>query len=320
MFNFQCSIKRTAMKKILSLLTIITIISIHSHSQGCSDAGFCSIHAIKNNTAASAEKDGNNNDISIGFSFGKGERSTSVYSPYIEYTRSLTEKTSVTGKISFAAVTGELANTTGLGDLFLSVNHAIDHNKKWQKSFVLGLKIPFDQADIVRKGIHLPMPYQTSLGTTDLVLGVSYIRKAFGATLAVQQPLKKMNGNRFLPSDYPTVPLAGAYLPTNYFERKGDALLRLSYNFDLKSKFSIRPSLLGIYHLGNDNYLDADKMQMEIPKSSGLTLNANVFLGYKLASASALELTLGTPFVVRTNRPDGLTRSFVAAVEYKFSF
>lgn len=320
MFNFQCSIKRATMKQILLLFTIVTIISVQSRSQGCSDAGFCSIHAIKNNTAAPVEKDDNNNDIAIGFSFGKGERNTSVYTPYVEYTRSITEKTSVTGKISFAAVTGELANTKGPGDLFISVNHAIDHNKKWQKSFVMGLKIPFDEADIVEKGIHLPMPYQTSLGTTDLVLGVSYIRKAFGATAALQQPLKKTNGNRFLPSDYPSLPLAGAYIPTNSFERKGDVLLRLSYNFNLPSKFSIRPSLLGIYHLGNDSYLDANKMRVEIPKSNGLTLNANLFVDYKLAATSALELTLGTPFVVRTNRPDGLTRSFVAAVEYRFSF
>jgi len=308
------------MKKIILLVILAAIISVKPYAQGCSDAGFCSIHAIKNNTATSIEKDENNNDIAIGFSFGKGERSTSVYTPYIEYTRSITAQTSVTGKLSFSAVTGELANTSGPGDLFLSVNHAIDHKKKWQKSFILGLKIPFDKADIVKKAIHLPMPYQTSLGTTDLVLGLSYIRNAFGATAALQQPLKKMNGNRFLPSDYPSVPLAAAYLPTNYFERKGDALLRFSYNFDLKSKFSIRPSLLGIYHLGNDSYLDGNKMRMEIPKSSGLTLNANVFVDYKLTETSALELTLGTPFVVRTNRPDGLTRSFVAAVEYKFSF
>lgn len=95
---------------------------------------------------------------------------------------------------------------------FVSVNHAIDSKRKWQKSFVVGLKVPFDEADIVKNGIHLPMPYQTSLGTTDLVLGFSYIRKSFGATLALQQPLKKMNGNRFLPVDYPAASLAAQYL------------------------------------------------------------------------------------------------------------
>lgn len=309
------------MKKIFSFVVVVLGVIAETNGQGCSDAGVCTIHSIKNNTSGSAEKDDNDNDIAIGFAFGKGERSTSVYTPYIEYTRSITDQTSVTGKISFSAVSGELANTTGLSDLFVSANHAIDKKKKWQKSFVVGLKIPFDQADIVKKGIHLPMPYQTSLGTTDLVFGLSYIRKSFGATLALQQPLKKMNGNRFLPVDYPAEPLATKYLPTNLFERKGDALLRFSYNFDLnQSKFSVRPSLLGIYHLGNDSYADMNKMRMEIEKSSGLTLNGNLFVGYQLNKTSALELSAGAPFVVRTSRPDGLTRSFVASVEYKFSF
>jgi len=309
------------MRKVFPFVLLVLVTGSKLNGQGCSDAGVCTIHSIKNNTSGSAEKDDKDNDIAIGFAFGKGERSTSVYTPYVEYTRSITNQTSVTGKISFSAVSGELANTTGLGDLFVSANHAIDNKKKWQKSFVVGLKIPFDQADIVKKGIHLPMPYQTSLGTTDLVLGLSYIRKSFGATLALQQPLKKMNGNRFLSVDYPAEPLAPKYLPTNLFERKGDALLRFSYNFDLnQSKFSVRPSLLGIYHLGNDSYADMNKMRMEIEKSSGLTLNGNVFVGYRLNKTSALELSAGAPFVVRTNRPDGLTRSFVASVEYKFSF
>ena len=309
------------MKKIIVIAVVLLALSVNARSQGCSDAGVCTIHSFKNNTGKFEENNKNNNEVVVGFAFGKGERSTSNYTSYVEYTRSLSDKTSVTGKISFSAISGELANTNGLGDLFLSLNHTFDIKKKWQKSLVIGLKIPFDQADIVEKGIHLPMPYQTSLGTTDLVVGLSYIRKSFGATLALQQPLKKMNGNRFLPIDYPAEPLAAKYLPTNLFERKGDAFLRFSYNFDLNnSRFSLRPSLLGIYHLGNDSYQDMNKMRIEIEKSSGPTLNANVFVGYKLASNSALELSVGAPFVVRTNRPDGLTRSFVASVEYKFNF
>ena len=290
------------MKKVILLLGVATIFFVKSHAQGCSDAGFCSIHSIKNNTTASIKD--NKNDVAIGFSFGKGERSTSVYTPYVEYTRNITNQTAVTAKLNFSAITGELANTIGMGDLL----------------FVVGLKIPFNKADIVKNGIHLPMPYQTSLGTTDLVFGLSFTRNEFGATLAWQQPLTGMNGNRFLPGDYPDEPLAAEYLPTNYLERKADALLRLSYNIDLTTKLSIRPSLLTIYHAGNDSYLDNNKMRIEIEKSSGPTLNANIFVDYRLSGTRGLELTLGTPFVVRTNRPDGLTRSFVAALEYKFIF
>mgnify|MGYP001793178995 CR=1 FL=1 len=114
--------------------------------------------------------------------------------------------------------------------------------------------------------------------------------------------------------------LSAKYLPSNKFTRKGDALLCFSYNFDLDKKFSIRPSLLSIYHEANDTYLDATNVRREILKSNGLTVNANVFVDYKVNSKSGFELSLGTPFIIRTNRPDGLTRSFVTVLEYKFSF
>lgn len=308
------------MKKWALAGMVLSIAFTNSSAQGCSDAGVCTIHSFKNNTEKNTEENKNNNEVVAGFAFGKGERSVSYYTSYIEYTRSLNERTSVTGKIVYSAINGELARTAGLGDLFLSVNHAFAVNKKWKRSFVAGLKIPFDEADIVKDGIHLPMPYQTSLGTTDLVLGLNMARNSFGATLALQQPLHKSNGNKFLPEDYPAEPLTYRYLPTNSFERKGDLLLRLSYNLFGDKKVSLRPSLLSIYHLGDDSYRDRNKIRREIERSGGLTLNANVFVDFHLSRTSAFELSLGTPFVVRTNRPDGLTRSFVGSLEYKFSF
>lgn len=304
-----------------SLVLVASVFAISNiHAQGCSDAGVCSIHSIKNNTEGNSGDDNGKNEIGVGISFGKGERSVSYYTPYVEYTRSLSNQTSVTGRLGYSAISGELANTTGFNDLFLSVNHAYGVKGKWKKSFVVGLKIPFDKADIIEDGIHLPMPYQTSLGTTDIVLGLNFIRKSFGATVALQQPLTSANGNRFLPGDYPATPLTLEYLPSNRFIRKGDVLLRTSYNFDIDKKFSIRPSLLGIYHINNDSYEDLNKARRLIYNSDGLTLNGNLFFDYKLNGGSSFELSVGTPFIIRDKRPDGLTRSFVAALEYHFSF
>ena len=311
------------MKKVFSVfcLSTISFLSMNKiNAQGCSDAGVCTLHSIKNNAEAHESKKGKKNDLTIGFAYGKGERSTNNYTSYLEYTRSLSKKTSVTGKLGYSFINGELANTKGWSDLFLSVNHAINTKRKWKKSFVVGLKIPFDGADIVEKGIHLPMPYQTSLGTTDLVLAINYNRKSFGATLALQQPLKSMNENKFLPGDYPSVPLALKYWPTNEFSRKGDIVGRVSYSFKTGERFYIRPSLLGIYHTGKDTYLDDAKNRRPIYNSTGLTLNGNVFFDYRLKKGNAFELSLGTPFIVRDQRPDGLTRKFVASLEYQFNF
>jgi hypothetical protein len=307
-------------KVLVSAIVSFTVLINTAMSQGCSDAGVCTIHSIKNNAEAHETKKGVKNDLSIGFAFGKGERSTANYTGYLEYTRSLSAKTSLTGKLCYNAINGELASTSGPGDLFLSINHAFDTKRKWKKSLVLGIKLPFDEADIVKKGIHLPMPYQTSLGTTDLVLAINYNRKNFGGTLALQQPLKAKNGNKFLPGDYPATPLTLNYWPTNQFIRKGDLVARASYSFKTGERFSIRPSLLGIYHLANDTYLDNAKVRRPVYNSTGLTLNGNIFLDYRLKNGSGFELSVGTPFVVRDQRPDGLTRKFVASIEYQFSF
>lgn len=308
------------MKKLFLLALIFFAVIKNTNAQGCSDAGVCTIHSIKNNTATERENDSAKNEFVIGFNFGKGEKSISYYTTEIEYTRSIFNHTSLTGKIGYAFISGELANTSGLTDLFLSVNHAFDTKSNWQKSFVIGLKLPFDKANITKKNIHLPMPYQTSLGTTDLVLGLNFIHQSFGATIAVQQPLKPINGNNFLPGDYPGNSIAAGYLPTNKFSRKGDVLLRLSYNFDLDKKLSIRPSFLSIYHEANDTYLDENKVRKEIAHSQGVTINGNIFFGYEFTKTSGLELSLGAPFVIRDKRPDGLTRHFVAALNYKFIF
>ena len=184
----------------------------------------------------------------------------------------------------------------------------------------MGVKLPFDRADIVKNGIHLPMPYQTSLGTVDLVLALNYSLKSFGVTLALQQPLKARNENKFLPGDYPATPITLKYWPSNEFERKGDVVGRVSYRFKTGERFSIRPGLLGIYHLGNDSYVDNNKNRRPIYNSSGLTLNGNVFLDYRLKNGNGFELSLGTPLIVRDQRPDGLTRKIVATIEYQFSY
>ncbi|MGB0979193.1 MAG: hypothetical protein ACPGVV_07335, partial [Croceimicrobium sp.] len=75
-----------------------------------------------------------------------------------------------------------------------------------------------------------------------------------------------------------------------------------------------------IYHLANDRYTNALDQVLEIENSQGLTLNANLYLDYKLSPISWLQLNAGFPFLVREARPDGLTRSMIANLEYRISF
>lgn len=308
------------MKKLIPVIAAILMLSQSASAQGCSDAGVCTLHSLKNNTGTGTHTEKTKNSLVLGAGYGRGERSTDNYTGYLEYTRYFASGTSLTGKVNYNLISGELARTSGPGDIFLSVNQRFAKKAKWQKSAVAGIKIPLHSSDRVKNGIRLPMPYQTSLGTYDLVLALNVNRKSFGATLALQQPLSSVNRNMFLPGDYPGVPLTTEYWPTNRFSRKGDLVGRVSYEIKTKSRFTIRPGLLGIYHLGNDTYVDNSNKRRPIYNSTGLTLNGNVFFGYRFKSGNGIELSLGTPFVVRDQRPDGLTRSFVASLEYQFSF
>jgi hypothetical protein len=163
------------------------------------------------------------------------------------------------------------------------------------------------------------MDYQSSLGTFDLIVGASGMVSGISLSLALQQPLSK-NENTFNPALYPAASPLREFPNTRNFVRSGDILLRAAYPIALGDKFKVTPGLLPIYHLSNDKYTDTDGVQKEITGSQGLTLNTNVFLDYGFSDKSFIQLGLGMPLVVRETRPDGLTRAFVASLEFTRRF
>jgi hypothetical protein len=63
-----------------------------------------------------------------------------------------------------------------------------------------------------------------------------------------------------------------------------------------------------------------DGAYQEIEGSDGLTLNATCHFLLSVGEKSKLSFNIGFPLIVREARPDGLTRSFVAGVEYGVMF
>jgi hypothetical protein len=162
------------------------------------------------------------------------------------------------------------------------------------------------------------MDYQASLGTIDLIFGVGFQIKKIQLAAAIQQPITQ-NSNTFAPNTLSTIGFT-EFQNTNQFKRSGDVLIRISYPFTLKERLMITPSLLPIYHLANDKYTDFTNIQREIIGSQGLTLNGNLYFDYKLNDKNTIQLNTGMPFIVRKSRPDGLTRSFIMNLEYRFNF
>jgi hypothetical protein len=87
-------------------------------------------------------------------------------------------------------------------------------------------------------------------------------------------------------------------------------------------KLSVNPGLLGIYHLAEDTYIDANigNNPIGIKGSKGLTLNATIVAMWRVSDTMNIGFSAGTPLVFREVRPDGLTRKFVFAPEVSFKF
>jgi hypothetical protein len=206
-------------------------------------------------------------------------------------------------------------NTFGFSDFYVYSGYAITK----QLNFTGGIKIPLTNGNTQQNGLSLPMDYQSSLGTFDVIGGISYTVKKLNISAAVQQPLTQ-NDNAFR-SDNPASSSAFAnFQTTNQFKRSADLLLRISYPFEIGKYLRITSSILPIYHTKNDRYTDNMNVEREIIGSRGLTLNGNLFFDIQLHSKHAIQFSLARPFIVRDARPDGLTRSFIAALEYHVRF
>lgn len=298
----------------LFLFLFSTLSTQFTFGQGCSDAGFCTIDSFKPNDSNSSSVH-THNQAKVGAFLGKAERSIMAYGSYIEYSRQINNNLSLDFKLTSLGFNGNNITTFGVSDIFAIANY----RTKTKLSLTLGLKAPLNNGNAKRDNLPLPMDYQTSLGTFDLIFGVGYHINKLQLNVALQQPLTQ-NDNTFLNSDYPQNSYLHSFQSTNNFKRNGDLLLRISYPLQLSSKTRLTPSLLPIYHLANDKYTNENNMKVVIKGSEGLTLNGNIYLDYLLNNKNSIQLNIGAPFMYRDTRPDGLTRKFIANLEYRVRF
>ncbi|WP_136668047.1 hypothetical protein [Flavobacterium sp. H122] len=280
-------------------------------AQGCSDAGFCSVGNTFKTTNTQLK-----NQIEVGGVYGLGEEDVTVFSPYVIYTRSFSEKFALNGKFTGNVANGSFGTRSNVGDIFVTGNYKFNPNAsnlKW--SGILGIKIPLTAGNDKINTISLPMPYQSSLGTFDIIGGLEASVKKWNFNVVAQIPLND-NKNSYLTALSPT----DAFDSTNLFHRQPDVLFRSTYTVLLASeKLTLKPNVLFIYHLGNDSYVNQFGNSVTIDNSEGLTINGNLIANYKIGENSSIETSLAAPFVVREVRPDGLTRSFTVGLSFKQS-
>ncbi len=309
------------MKQFLGCL-LLFFYSQFLSAQGCSDAGFCTMGAMKPNQRLSknnlrlrsvelTEYYGNQRNLQVNF-----------LSHILDLNVGLKKKTVFQAKFTYNQVYGILANTNGLGDISLSATHVLFQNERLQISATAGGKIPTYSADKSKEGRPLPMYYQTSLGTYDVVGGVSIVSKYLLLATGIQHPFNAVE-NRFTwgawASSFSSLD-ANHYPVSNRLIRGTDVMFRAEGNISYY-RFNFSLGFLLINRLNKD--LIVSPQTGKRVAAQGSDGNANTLLGgvlYHLNAKSGLKLVWGHRLVKRTINPDGLSRDNVVTLTYQFRF
>ncbi len=291
------------------------------YAQGCSDAGFCTSGAMQSAAPASDSIARRLSSIAFSFTAGSGEQGTTILIPQLELVKSIGKKGFAELKLPYYYASGNLGRHAGMGDPLLTYTHEFIHRQQWSLYASGGVRISAGNAAArTDNDLPLPMPYQSNLGTTDIILGLSVGWKKYITVAAgYQQPVIQYNQNGYLPVSLPGAEQGYTdYFASRQLKRKGDVLFRAEGHYNWR-KFSLSAGPLFIYHLGKDRISNAYDMDVTPDGSEGLTLNIAGNAAWTGRRWKA-DISAGTPLAVRSYRPDGLTREWVVTPRISYFF
>jgi hypothetical protein len=255
------------------------------------------------------------------YDFKNNETNITITNPFIQYNANINRYLSVNAKVNFRYANDGTRCVSGFGDAFASLNYRLELKDDNQElHFTLGGKAPLSKPDETRRffqseSVETPMAFQTTLGTYDLILGATYKYKKLSASIAYQKPLTSVDDWHY----------------QNY-KRQGDILIKPSYWFKAAKDFTITPSIMAIYRLGEDeitsfkesdgtfNVTTTENLQKyTFAGTDGLTLNAMSEFKYIFAEDYHVTLMAAVPLVNRKVIVDGLKRSYVFALSLGFN-
>jgi len=270
--------------------------------------------------------------MEVSFYRGSTTLTPIIYVATADMNFSLNRKTTFQIKIPFQHVEGRLANTSSLSDLSLCITRNIYSSDKFDLNWSVGGKIPSNRSDFFTSdGNALPMYYQTSLGTWDIISGISLINRHWLIATGIQIPLNQ-NNNQFdwhrwdanNPNPDPDeLAYVQKYPNSTYLKRGTDVMLRVERNFRL-SRFNFSVGLLPIYRITADKVTnfkgERTSFDLKGNEAIGLAMSWITTAGYSFNVRSGIKLLAGQKITQRAYSPDGLTRELVTSFTYIYRF
>lgn len=310
-------------------------LSYHSWSQGCSDAGFCTMGAMRPDQAYSKKINFKLRSVEISQYRGTTTLTPLVYVANLDVSIGITPKTGFQVKLPYQWTTGNFGQAAGMGDISVSLTRNLGRIKNFDFNATVGMKIPSNGADLksqgrrrpLSDGLVLPMYYQVSLGSWDIVAGASLINENWLIAVGYQNALTA-NNNTFKWSDWdpPVYPSEGyirAYPRATKLKRGSDIMLRIERNFRF-ARYNLNVGLLPIYRITKDQIIEdamaESDVYVKVEKTTGLALSALAGFGYHLNVNNTIKFTYGRKITQREINPDGLTRHDVMIIAYLYRF
>lgn len=299
---------------------LICLSSVAAWGQGCSDAGFCSMGAMKPDQPFNKKASFKLRTMELSFYRGTTTQTPIIYSATADLNFTMGDRTSFQVKIPYQAIHGRLADTQGLSDLSLCVTRTVYASDKVDVNFSIGGKLPSNGSNKSIDGKPLPMYYQNSLGTYDGIAGLSVKTRDWLFATGIQHAFNK-NKNEFTWATWPNFsdqPYLLHYSQANRLQRGTDVMLRAERNFRF-SEFNMTLGLLPIWRITKDE-IEINGQRVKVDGTQGLALSGITSFGYSFNVRSGIKVLLGHKLVWREKNPDGLTRRFISTVSYYYRF
>lgn len=311
----------------LRLCVFLVVIPVAAWSQGCSDAGFCTMGAMKPDQPYNKRVELKLRTVELSFYKGTTTLSPVVFVANLDFGFSLNSRNSIQVKVPYQWVNGSLGNTATIGDLSFCYTRNIYSSDRFDLNASFGAKLPTNNSNLMAGPNSLPMYYQTSLGTYDLIAGISMINRKWLFATGIQIPLNR-NGNQFdwhrwQTSDPEKLAYVQLYPNSTELQRGIDVMLRVERNFRL-ARFNFSAGLLPIYRVTADEITNFQGVRTSVDAkgnvAKGLALSWILTAGYNFNVHSGVRMLVGHKIVQREFSPDGLTRELVTTFSYSYRF
>lgn len=306
---------------VLSVFCHFILSSYNASSQGCSDAGFCTMGAMKPDQPFNRKIALRLRSVELSFYRGTTSLTPVIYLATADLGFSINKKNSFQVKVPYLYSTGRMGSSSSLSDISLCLTRNIVHAEHYDINFSIGSKIPTNDSNKKSEDERpLPMYYQTSLGTYDAIAGISLITRNWLFATGVQHPFNK-NGNKFNWAAWEGSPLqdyARKYPVAFDLQRGTDVMLRIERNWRF-SRVNFTAGALPIYRVNSD-IITRGGVREKLADGKGLALSLIATAGYSFNVKSGIKILAGHKITNRKINPDGLSRELVSTASYYYRF